>query len=105
MPENERSELVLPANFPCDGLRDTTRMFHVASAALNMPARSPTRGSGFGATVDMLYCGPPAQAAETIPTARDSKRMVIRFGIGRVPMSERTKGLLRAALEQFSGKQ
>src|SRR6185503_6196770 len=38
-------------------------MFHVASAALNMPAFSPTRGSGLGATVDMLYFGPPAQAA------------------------------------------
>src|SRR6185503_733982 len=71
---------------------ETTRRFHVASWAFIMPARSPTRGSGEGAVVDMLTWGDDAQAAEAIPTASDSERSVIRFGIGRFPISERVNG-------------
>ena len=36
------------------GVVETNRTFQAASAALNHPARSPTRGSGLGAVVDML---------------------------------------------------
>ena len=35
------------------GVRETTRRFHTASAASIQPARSPIRGSGRGAVVDM----------------------------------------------------
>src|SRR5689334_15533004 len=41
-----------------DGLVvDTSRMFHAASAALNTPGLSPTRGSGLGALADMSGVG------------------------------------------------
>src|SRR6266568_7208792 len=36
------------------GVFDTRRRFHPASPALNQPARSPTRGSGLGAAIDMF---------------------------------------------------
>src|SRR5438874_5187445 len=36
---------------------ETRRMFHDASAASNQPARSPMRGSGLGAVVDMFGAG------------------------------------------------
>src|SRR4029078_1794263 len=36
---------------------ETRRMFHAASAALNTPALSPTRGSGLGALADMSGVG------------------------------------------------
>ncbi len=36
------------------GVVDTRRMFQAACAAFIHPARSPTRGSGLGAVVDML---------------------------------------------------
>ena len=57
-------------------------MFHVASAASIIPARSPTRGSGLGAAVDIPF-GEAAStlddeiagahaAAEISPSANDS---------------------------------
>src|SRR6478752_1710781 len=36
---------------------ETSRMFHAASAALNTPGLSPTRGSGLGALADMSGVG------------------------------------------------
>src|SRR5713226_8374173 len=54
VPENARSELVTPANFSDGGVFETTRRFQDASPASLSPARRPTRGSGEGATVDML---------------------------------------------------
>ena len=59
---NDRSELmnwkspgVLRLMKSADGgVVDTRRRFHAASAAFIQPARSPTRGSGLGAVVDML---------------------------------------------------
>src|SRR3989442_8296550 len=59
-PVNARSELVTPKNFSGGGVFETTRMFQEASAAFISPARRPTRGSGLGATVDML--APPDDA-------------------------------------------
>jgi hypothetical protein len=59
--------LVIPANRSEGRVSETTRMFQVASAALNSPARRPTRGSGFGAAVDMALAGDgalPLEAAE-----------------------------------------
>src|SRR6185436_12824832 len=43
-----------PRNFSDGGVLETSRMFQAAWAAVFMtPARSPTRGSGFGAVVDI----------------------------------------------------
>src|SRR5579872_7035675 len=88
---NARSEFVCPMNF-CEGLvSDSTRMFQVASPALNMPALSPTRGSGFGASTALLGATPvvalvdteraqavTASIAATAPTSLDEKA-VTRF--------------------------
>src|SRR5260370_4499536 len=60
VPENARSELVTPTNFSAGGVFETTRRFQDASPASMSPARRPTRGSGVGATVDML--APPEDA-------------------------------------------
>src|SRR4030088_1291565 len=75
LPRNARSEfvrLLTPGvlrlmNCSDGGVFDSKRRFHDASAASNHPARSPMRGSGLGAVVDMLAAGdgaPPAGAAE-----------------------------------------
>src|SRR5258706_7441695 len=61
-PANERSELMkekspgLARLMNCSdgGVVETRRTFHAARAAFIHPARSPTRGSGLGAVVDML---------------------------------------------------
>jgi hypothetical protein len=50
------------------GVLDTSRMFHEACAALNQPARKPTRGSGFGARV---LVGAGAVADEEYPDDDD----------------------------------
>src|SRR5437870_7082823 len=42
-------------NFSDGGVFDTSRRFQLASPALNQPAWRPTRGSGVGGVVDMLY--------------------------------------------------
>ena len=53
LPVNARSELVIPTNSFDGGVCETTRRFQVASPAFMSPAWRPTRGSGFGAVVDM----------------------------------------------------
>src|SRR4051794_21697582 len=55
LPRKARSEFVEPTNFSDGRVRDSTRMFHVASAASHWPARNPTRGSGFGAGVAFIH--------------------------------------------------
>src|SRR5882672_93405 len=75
MPENERSELVLPANFSDGGVLEATRRFQVASCAFIIPARSPTRGSGLGAVVDMLMLGVDVAQAATASRTIARKRM------------------------------
>src|SRR3954467_12897702 len=50
VPENPRSELVMPTNGSGDGVCDTMRMFQIAEPASCSPAFSPTRGSGEGST-------------------------------------------------------
>src|SRR2546428_9574296 len=62
-PVNARSELVTPKNFSGGAVFETTRMFQDASSAFISPARRPTRGSGLGATVDMLAPPDDAHAA------------------------------------------
>src|SRR3954463_16077039 len=52
-PLKARSELVMPAKLAGGGVLERTRRFHDASPAFIRPARSPTRGSGLGAAVDM----------------------------------------------------
>src|SRR5207244_12333506 len=87
LPMNARSELVLPRNFSEGGVFESTRRFHVASAAFIKPARSPTRGSGLGAAADM----PPGEedalahaAADTSATASDNLRSEVAWGIRAV---------------------
>src|SRR5690242_15477947 len=76
-PVNARSELVTPKNFPGGGVLETTRMFQVASSAFMSPARRPTRGSGLGATVDMLAPPDDAHAARVHnPRVRSGRFMV-----------------------------
>src|SRR5213593_931481 len=78
-PTNERSELInekspgLARLMKCSdgGVVETRRTFQAASAAFIHPARSPTRGSGLGATVDMLTFE-PAQAARPSAAAASS---------------------------------
>jgi hypothetical protein len=41
-------------NFSDGGVAETFRRFQMASAGSHHPARSPTRGSGLGAAIDML---------------------------------------------------
>src|SRR5207244_11658620 len=48
-PLNARSELVWPRNWVDAFVSESTRRFHTASAASNIPALRPTRGSGIGA--------------------------------------------------------
>src|SRR5205809_5285160 len=48
-PLNARSELVWPRNWVDGFVSESTRRFHTASAASNIPALRPTRGSGIGA--------------------------------------------------------
>src|SRR2546425_11101557 len=67
-PENERSELVTPANFSDGRVFETTRRFHAASPAFISPARRPTRRSGVGAVVDM-------SSFAVAHAARDSARI------------------------------
>src|SRR5690349_6262501 len=88
LPVNARSEFVIPANFADGGVCESTCRFHDASPALNSPALRPTRGSGFGAVVDMstedavVVIGALADgeiavlhaAAESTPMASDSLR-------------------------------
>src|SRR5712692_4904538 len=69
-PLNARSELVAPTNFSDGGVFDTTRIFQDASPASMSPARRPTRGSGVGATVDML--APPPDDAHAARDANPS---------------------------------
>src|SRR3989454_7010843 len=74
-PVKARSELVTPANFSEGGVFETTRRFHDASPASMSPARRPTRGSGLGATVDMLPPPDDAHAARADnPTVRTRYR-------------------------------
>src|SRR5438270_9235545 len=47
------------------GVVETSRRFHAACAASNQPARSPTRGSGFGAFIDMSGVGETPVPVET----------------------------------------
>src|SRR3954469_12659878 len=50
-----------------DGLVvDTRRIFHAASAALNTPGLSPTRGSGLGALTDRAGAGAAAGPTPTV---------------------------------------
>src|SRR6266852_4074378 len=76
-PVNARSELVTPKNFSGGGVFEITRMFQDASAAFISPARRPTRGSGLGATVDMLAPPDDAHAARAHnPRVRTTRFMV-----------------------------
>jgi hypothetical protein len=61
---------VTPTNFSDDGVLETRRRFHEASAAFVAPARRPTRGSGLGAAVDML--AEPADDDDEAHPARDN---------------------------------
>ena len=64
----------MPTNCSDGGVLETTRRFHVASAAFISPAWRPTRGSGLGAVVDMLSTGAGAPAAlEWAQAAVDSE--------------------------------
>src|ERR1700757_4155357 len=68
-PTNARSEFVRPANFSGGGVSETTRRFQDASPAFMSPGFKPTRGSGFGATVDRFAPPEDAHAArEHSPT-------------------------------------
>src|SRR5712691_914089 len=78
-PTNERSELMKEkspglarlTNCSDGGVVETRRTFHAARAAFIHPARSPTRGSGLGAVVDMLpFEVAHAAAASTAPAIR-----------------------------------
>ena len=74
-PLKAMSELVTPLNFSDGCVSETTCMFHVASWALNWPALRPTRGSGLGADVDMLFAGAgllPPDAMEWLHAATDN---------------------------------
>src|SRR4051812_27049449 len=51
VPENPRSELVMPAKSGGDGVWETRRMFQIAEPASCRPALRPTRGSGDGAAI------------------------------------------------------
>src|SRR5690348_4623710 len=85
LPVKARSEFVIPANFGDGGVCESTWRFHDASPALNSPALRPTRGSGFGAAVDIVAVEAPVvtgalageiavlhAAAERAPMASDS---------------------------------
>src|SRR5579863_6213225 len=54
LPRKARSEFVLPMKSAGGFMLATRCMFHSAWAASNMPALSPTRGSGIGAIADRL---------------------------------------------------
>src|SRR5687767_379719 len=62
LPVNARSEFVSRlspgvvelVNFSDGRVDDTFRMFQIASPASHHPARSPTRGSGLGGTIDTM---------------------------------------------------
>src|SRR5258708_18106465 len=56
------------------GVRETTRRFQVASAAFIHPARSPTRGSGRGAVVDISSFDVAQAAAADAAIANATKR-------------------------------
>ena len=75
----------MPAKLGGGGVCDSTCRFHEASPALNRPALSPTRGSGFGAVADVETMDPFVEgalaveeiallhaAAESTPMASDS---------------------------------
>lgn len=75
----------MPANCADGGVWERSWRFQDASPALNRPALSPTRGSGFGAAVDIdavdaVVVGALADgeiavlhaAAESIPMASDN---------------------------------
>src|SRR5215217_5104982 len=51
LPENARSEFVMPVNPSGGGVLEIFRMFQIASPASLSPALSPTRGSGDGAAI------------------------------------------------------
>src|SRR5688500_16545943 len=85
---NARSEFVAPRNFGAAGVFETSRMFQAASAAgtrmmplrvvSSTPARSPTRGSGFGGDIDMSGVGePPADDEDVAQAATDSTPIAI----------------------------
>src|SRR6267154_967923 len=101
-PVNARSEFVTPRNFPGGGVFETTRMFQDASWAFISPARRPTRGSGLGATVDMLL--PPDDAHAT--TAHNPRVRTTRFMVESRERNER--GVERAfsacARSRWSGR-
>src|SRR6266705_1541362 len=85
-PENERSEFVTPANFSEGWVLESTRRFQCASAAVIRPARSPTRGSGLGAVVDMSSLEVAHAARASAAIANDTERTVILEGMWGIPM-------------------
>src|SRR3954469_897602 len=68
LPLKARSELVLPLNCSEGWLRESTRMFQVASPASKRPARSPTRGSGVGAPCAASVPADRPSASERVST-------------------------------------
>src|SRR5690606_38606389 len=58
---NARSELKASSNGGGDGRWAVSRMFQYASPASVLPARRPTRGSGFGGAVDIRVEDPPVE--------------------------------------------
>src|SRR5712692_4593356 len=75
-PLNARSELVTPLNFSDAGVFESSFRFQNACAAFSTPALRPTRGSGLGATCDMLF--PPDEAQAARPIESDSAPSVRR---------------------------
>src|SRR2546425_10346471 len=80
-PENERSELVTPANFSDGRVFETTRRFQVASPAFISPARRPTRRSGVGGVVDISSFA-VAQAARDSATVASDRDNDAAFTVG-----------------------
>src|SRR5260370_25835479 len=95
VPENARSELVTPANFSDGGVFETTRRFHDASPASMSPARRPTRGSGVGATVDMLAPPEDAHAARHTQATVSAADRMPRGGVPSKVMADSLVGSVR----------
>src|SRR2546426_8704035 len=89
-PENERSELVTPANFSDGRVFETTRRFQVASPAFISPARRPTRRSGVGGVVDIssFAVAQAARHSATVASDRDNDAAFTVGSGGRLRRSE-----------------
>src|SRR5436305_920265 len=80
LPENARSEFVMPANGESEATWPIIRRFQIAEPASCRPALSPTRGSGDGAVTSGLaiagVCATPIAGAANSAAVATARRDV-----------------------------